>query len=105
MIFELRTYTAAPGRAADFLALYEELALPLQKHYLGGMVGCYVTEIGPLNQIIHLWRYASLADREQRRSALEADPGWHEYRARSKALGALLQQESKILKPTRFSPG
>jgi hypothetical protein len=47
---------------------------------------------------------ASLADREQRRSAMEADPAWQEYRARSKELGALRQQESQILKPTSFSP-
>lgn len=104
MIFELRTYTAEPGRAADFLKLYEAMALPLQKQYLGGLVGFYVTEIGPLNQIVHLWRFASLADREQRRTALEADPAWHAYRARYKELGAIREQESKILKPTPFSP-
>ncbi|MCT8175679.1 NIPSNAP family protein [Variovorax sp. CY25R-8] len=104
MIFELRTYTAEPGRAADFLKLYERMALPLQNKYLGGLVGFYVSEIGPLNQIVHLWRFASLADREQRRSAMEADPAWQEYRARSKELGALRQQESQILKPTSFSP-
>lgn len=104
MIFELRTYTAEPGRATDFLKLYESLALPLQNRYLGGLMGFYVTEIGPLNQIVHLWRFASLADREQRRLALEADPQWQVYRARSKELGAIRAQESKILKPTSFSP-
>src|SRR5690606_10914745 len=86
MIFELRTYTAKPGRAADFIKLYESEALPLQNKYLGGLVGFYVTELGPLNQIVHLWRYESLADREQRRAALEADPGWAVFRAHNKEL-------------------
>ncbi|WP_326537352.1 NIPSNAP family protein [Pseudorhodoferax sp.] len=104
MIYELRTYTAEPGRTAEFLKLYEAMALPLQTRYLGGLLGFYVTEIGPLNQIVHLWRFASLADREQRRAALEADPAWHHYRARSKELGVIREQESKILKPTSFSP-
>ena len=104
MIFELRTYTARPGRAPDFLKLYEAEAFALQNKYLGGLVGFYVTEIGPLSQIVHLWRYASLADREQRRTALEADPAWDAYRAHSKELGALAAQETKILKPTSFSP-
>ena len=104
MIFELRTYTAEAGRTADFLKLYESMALPLQNRYLGGLVGFYVSEIGPLNQILHLWRFSSLADREQRRSAMEADPAWQAYRVRSRELGAIRQQESKILKPTSFSP-
>lgn len=104
MIFELRTYTAEPGRSADFLRLYESLALPLQNRYLGGLVGFYVTEIGPLNQIVHLWRFENLADRERRRNRLEADPAWQNYRAQSRALGAIRQQESRILKPTAFSP-
>ena len=104
MIFELRTYTAKAGRTADFLKLYEAEALPLQKKYLGGLVGFYTSEIGPLNEIVHLWRYASLADRETRRAALEADPAWDVYRAHYKELDAIDHQNSKILKPTAFSP-
>jgi len=104
MIFELRTYTAEPGRSADFLKLYEVMALPLQQKYLGGLVGFYVSEIGPLNQIVHLWRFDSLAERERRRSEMESDPEWQAYRARYKELGAIRRQESKILKPTSFSP-
>jgi hypothetical protein len=104
MIFELRTYTVTPGRAAEFVKLYETQALALQKKYLGELIGFYVTEIGPLNQVVHLWRYESLADRETRRTKLEADPAWADYRAASRQLDALVHQESKILKPTSFSP-
>ncbi|WP_201451453.1 NIPSNAP family protein [Hydrogenophaga sp. BPS33] len=104
MIFELRTYTAKPGRTADFLKLYEDEALALQQKHLGGLVGFYVTELGPLNQIVHLWRYASLADREQRRQTLEADPAWAVYRAHYRELDAIQMQDSKILKPASFSP-
>ncbi len=104
MIFELRTYTAKPGRTADFLQLYEAEALALQQQYLGGLVGFYTTEIGPLNQIVHLWRFDSLADRERRRAALDADPAWASYRAHYRELDAIQAQESKILKPASFSP-
>lgn len=65
MIFELRTYTAKPGRTADFLKLHEEAALALQLRHLGGLVGFYVTEVGPLNQIVHLRQFDSVADRER----------------------------------------
>ncbi len=104
MIVEIRTYTAVPGRAGDFLKLYEELALALQQKYLGGLMGYYVTELGELNQIVHLWRYESLADRETRRARLDADPGWAVYKKAFAQLGAIQRQESRIMKPVAFSP-
>lgn len=104
MIVEMRTYTAKPGRAGDFVALYEDMALPLQTRYLGGLIGFYVSELGTLNQVVHLWRYQSLADRESRRAALETDPAWATYRAALRQLDVLIDQQSQILRPTAFSP-
>lgn len=104
MIVEMRTYTILPGRMAEFLNLYETQALALQKKYLGELLGFYVSEIGPLNQVVHLWRYESLAEREACRARMEADPEWATYRAASRQLDTLASQECKILKPTSFSP-
>ncbi len=104
MIVEIRTYTAVPGRAGEFLKLYEELGLALQQKHLGGLMGFYVSEVGELNQIVHLWRYASLAERETRRAQLEADPSWAVYKQAFARLGAIQHQESQILKPVGFSP-
>lgn len=61
MIVELRTYTVKPLHTGDFLLLYEQAALPLQKKYLGHMIGFFVSELGPLNQVVHLWGFDSLA--------------------------------------------
>jgi NIPSNAP len=102
MIIEHRTYTVAQGRMEEYLALYERAALPLQLKYLGHLVGFFVSEIGPLNQVVHLWRYDSLADREARRARMNADPEWRAY-VKSIA-GMFVNQESKILTPARFSP-
>jgi NIPSNAP len=104
MIVEMRTYTAVPGRAGEFLKLYEELALALQQQYLGGLMGYYVSEVGELNQIVHLWRYESLADREARRARLDADPGWAVYKEAFAKLGAISHQQSTFMKPVSFSP-
>ena len=104
MIVDLRTYTMVPGRLKAFLALYEAEGLPVQVRHQGEPMGYYVTEIGTNNQVVHLWRYDSLADRERRRNALEADPEWIAYRAKSAAAGNVQHQENKILKPTSFCP-
>jgi hypothetical protein len=104
MIVEQRTYTLKPLRTGDFLELYERAALPLQTKYLGHLVGFFVSEIGPLNQVVHLWAFDSLAERERRRKAMEEDAGWPLYRNELRALDIILQQETKVLKSVPFSP-
>jgi len=104
MIVDLRTYTLVPGRLAAYLELYEKEGLPAQIRHLGKLIGYFTTEIGPLNQVVHLWGYESLADRDKRRAALELDPEWIAYRKKSAGLGNVQHQENKILKSTAFSP-
>ncbi len=102
MIIDHRSYTIAHGRTKDYLALFEQEGLPVQLKHLGSLVGYFQTAIGPLNQVVHLWRYESLADMEVRRAARDADPAWRAYKRNS--AGMLIAQENKILVPTSFSP-
>jgi hypothetical protein len=104
MIVELRTYTLKPLRTRDFLALYERAALPLQTRYLGHLVGFFVSEVGPLNQVVHLWAFDSLAERERRRKEMEQDPGWPAYLDAVRELDVILAQETKMLRSVPFSP-
>jgi hypothetical protein len=101
MIVEQRTYTFHPGKLPEFLQIYEREGLDTQKAILGNMIGYFTTDIGPLNQVVHLWAYRDYADREERRARLGADKGWQAYLA--KALPLIQTMESKILIPTRFS--
>jgi hypothetical protein len=104
MIFDLRIYTCHPGKAIDWLKLYEEKGLAVQLKHLGKPVFVTTTEVGTLNQVIHCWPYQSMADREQRRAAMERDPAWAEYRRASAERGYLARQENMILKSASFSP-
>jgi hypothetical protein len=103
MIVEMRTYTMHPGKARDWIEFYEKNGLPVQKRVLGRLVGFFTTELGPLNQVIHVWAYESLADREQRRAALLQEPEWQAYLKNNPA-HLIATQETKILVPTSFSP-
>ena len=101
MIIDHRTYAVKPGKLNEYLKLYEVEAYPLQLKYLGHNVGWYVSQdIGPLNQVVHLWAYESLADREARRGALAKDPAWAAFI--EKAMPLLDRMENKILRPTPF---
>ena len=102
MIAEMRTYTLYPGKVGPYMALYEAEGLAVQTRILGRLLGYYSTEIGDVNQVVHLWAYDSFEERLKRRAALFADPTWLAYIP--KIVGMLVTQESKILNPARFSP-
>lgn len=101
MIVDHRTYTLHPGKMKTFLELYASSGWPLQLQYLGDCVGWYTsTDIGQLNQVVHLWRYQDLSDRANRRAAMIADPAWPHY---AEAAAPLIQhQENKILSAAPF---
>jgi hypothetical protein len=100
MLVEQRTYTTHPGKWRDYLNLYEKEGLQIQQRILGRMVGYYYSDIGELNQIVHMWAYEDLADRTRRRAELGKDTDWQVYVV--KMLPLLQHQTSKILMPAPF---
>lgn len=104
MYYELRTYTIKPTRLADWLALYEREALAVQTEHLGNLVGFFTTEFGEANQVVHIWAYESLDDRAARRARMAADPRWAAFGKQNKELDAVVTLESRIMRPTGFSP-
>lgn len=104
MILDLRIYTTKPGRTAEWVALYKEHGWPLQQKYLGRCIAWTTTIEGSLNQIVHIWAYDSQADREARRSAMAADPGWAHFLAVTAKAELLLNMENRLCKPSDFSP-
>ena len=53
MIIEMRTYTLQPGTIATFEERFAE-ALPVRAK-LSPLAAFWHTEIGPLNQLVHIW--------------------------------------------------
>jgi len=104
VVIDHRTYTMHPLKLGKWLELYETRALPIQLRHLGNLIGFFQTEIGTLNQVVHLWGFEDLADRQRRRAAMALDPEWAEFLRLNEELGALMHQENKIIVPTSFSP-
>ena len=102
MIVEERIYTLHAGKVAEMVKLYGEEGLPLQQRYLGRFIGYFSTETGNLNQVVFLWGYDSLDDREARRERLARDPEWQSYL--KKVMPLVVAQENRILRPAAFSP-
>ena len=102
MIVEERCYTLKPGTLRIYYEDYDPRGLDIQTRILGNLIGYFHTEIGELNQVVHLWGYDSLAERERRRALLAADPEWQAYLKQSPEI--VVRMESRILVPAPFSP-
>jgi hypothetical protein len=102
MIVEERTYTLKPGTLHLYYEDYNPRGLAIQTRALGCLLGYFHTEIGELNKVVHLWGYASLAERERRRNQLAQDPEWIAYLKQSPDI--VTAMESRILVPAPFSP-
>ncbi len=104
MFVEQRMYTMHPGKLPAWLKVYEALACPCSSKHLGPLMGFFTTEFGPLNRAVFLRAYDDLADRDRGMASREADPDWAAFRAESGKIGALAQQENKLIAPVPFSP-
>ncbi len=102
MLVEQRTYTFKPGTVPLFLEIYQERALALQTEVLGNLLGYFWTEIGPLNQTVHMWGYSSFEERQRRRAALMEHAEWRDFLKEVSPM--ILSQETKLLNPAPFSP-
>ena len=102
MIVEQRVYLVKLGKIPDFLKAVETLGLPVMRQTLGGLMGYFVTEVGPLNEVVHLWAYESLGDRDRRREACAAHPDWPKFLATVRPL--FEHMETRVMTPASFTP-
>ncbi len=97
MIYEIRTYRIAPGSLAEVEKRYGE-AYEYRKKY-SELTAFWHTEIGPLNEIVHVWGYRDLAERARIRSDAAKDPNWP-----PKIREFVREMRSEIVVPFSFVP-
>src|SRR2546429_9997047 len=97
MIYEIRTYQIAPRSLAEVEKRFGE-AYEYRKKY-SELFAFWHTEIGPLNEIVHVWPYKDLAERERIRGEAAKDPKWNpgiqEF---------IREMRSEIILPFKFLP-
>lgn len=106
MIYELRTYEAAPGKMAALQARFRDHTMGLfAKH--GMTVNGFWTYAhgGWTDQLVYLMAFENMADRDAKWAAFQGDPEWQKVVQETQRDGALsLRIRSDILRPTDFSP-
>ncbi len=97
MIYEVRTYRLEPRSLPEVMKRFETGYAIRKKH--SELAAFLYTEIGPLNQIIHIWPYEDMADRASIRAAAAKDDGW------PPAIGEFVtHQNSEVFIPSPFTP-
>ena len=74
MIYEVRTYQFKPREANVFIEAFGNVYEYRQK--FSPLSGIFYTDIGKLNQVIHVWPYDDLAHRERVRSETASSDNW-----------------------------
>ena len=97
MIIEMRTYTLTPGRLQEVEKRFAEALPTREKH--SKLAAFWHTEIGTLDQVIHIWPYESFEQRLAVRAAAVKEEGWP-----PRIRDFCIRQESEILFPAPFSP-
>ena len=105
MIMEMRVYRCLPGRLPALMKRFDTLTLKLWDKHGIKQAGFYTTLIGTSNQeLTYFVAWDSLADREKKWNAFQADPEWHRQRAETEANGPIVQRvANSFLQPTTFS--
>jgi hypothetical protein len=101
-IFELRTYTAIPGRMPDVLKTLVEEGNPLTHQFVEWPVAYFVAETGLANRVMMLWAYSSLAERARRKAKMLPDARFQELGSRFNL--NFSAQQSDFWWPAEFSP-
>ena len=105
MIYELRVYSCIPGRLPALLKRFETATLKIWEKHGIRQAGFWTVLIGEGNNDLHyLLGWESLAERDRKWAAFQADPAWSAARAESERDGPIITNvKSMILQPTAFS--
>ena len=100
--FEMRTYTYRAGDLPKIQANWTK-ALPNRLKF-SPLLALWYSELGELNQFVHIWPYASLDQRMAIRKQAVDSGHWPPPQGEGDAAYGLAAQETKILLAAPFSP-
>jgi hypothetical protein len=105
MLYELRVYHCIPGRLPDLLKRFDTITTRIWQRHGIEQAGFWTVAIGDSNQTLYYFlKWESLAEREKKWAAFQADPEWISARAETEKNGAIVARvENQILLPTSFS--
>ena len=105
MIYEMRVYRCVPGKLPALNNRFANITLKIWERHGIKQAGFFTTLIGESNQeLTYMLAWESMADREKKWNAFQADPEWHAKRAETEKDGPIVANVSvQLLTPTAYS--
>lgn len=98
-LFEIRSYTLAPGGVPGMI---ERWAPKIDERVkLSPLVGAWYSEFGGLNKWVHIWAYKDAGERQRIRAEAVARGVWPPSGV---GAGLVVRQENKLVMPASCSP-
>jgi hypothetical protein len=101
MIHEFRQYAVKTGMLNQYLAAFENIALPVAKQHMR-LLAFWTADIGDLGHVYHLWEFDDHQHRKESYAAMRADPRYRDD-FMPVALPLVEKMHSTILEPVAFA--
>jgi hypothetical protein len=102
-VYDFRMYTLKPGATPDYMAAVREVAMPIRQKYGVKLAGWYYSEVGDLNQVVHIWAFQDYAHLAEAKAKVAADPDWTgTYLPRVR--GLIVAQKTSLMLSPDFAP-
>jgi hypothetical protein len=103
-VYELRTYTAAPGKMAELQKRFRDHTITIFEKHGMKSIGYWVSEKQP-DTLIYILVHKSRKDADASWAAFRKDPEWRRVFAESQKNGSLTTKVVSVyMTPTDFSP-
>ena len=105
MLYELREYTAVPGRLPALVRRFKEHTLNLFEKHGIDVVFMTQTEFGDnsTNELVYVVRFASYEDLQEQWATFAADPEWQRVKQESEVDGPLVARvQRRLLSTAQF---
>ncbi len=105
MLVEMRVYYCLPGRLPALHERFRNITLGFFEKYGIEQIGFWTTAVGANNHALtYLLKWESMAEREQKWGAFQADPEWIAKRTETEQVKAIVERvENQFLEPTNYS--
>ena len=103
-LYEMRTYTLYVGKMAEVVKLYTELGYPAlhQGGFDKKLIGYFQSDVGTINQLVHLWKFDDDADRRRHWQSVFASADFMNFAVKFRPL--VMTQEVRLLLAAPWGP-
>lgn len=103
-LYEMRTYTFHVGQLGEAVKIYRDMGWPALESggFSSKLVGYFTSDVGTLNQLVHLWKFNDDEDRRNHWNTLFVDDAFMAFAGKLRPL--IITQVNQLLNAAPWGP-